>query len=146
MGAARKVFHGEAAHNTVQPDRLPRPAPFHGQGIRRRNASLGLKAEAPVIGGVAEHIDLDCTRILKPPQSLTNERAAEAAPLPIGSDRERPQERDLIRTFRNAACGEDNMPHQNAIGNSHKRENDCLFAQEFPHRGKQILVRKCAPI
>ena len=43
-------------------------------------------------------------------------------------DRERPQERDLVSASDNAACREDDMPHQSPINNPDKRENDWFFS------------------
>jgi hypothetical protein len=102
--------------------------PFLWQGIWWCDAIIGLKAEAPVKGRIAEYVDLVRAGILQPSQARADNCAAIALPLPGRGDSERSQERDVVSSSDNAACREDDMPHQSLIDNPDKRENNWFFS------------------
>jgi hypothetical protein len=121
-------FSAERRFVAAKAERLPSTPPFIRQGIWRRDAIIELKAETPVIGRIAEYVDLVRPGIFHTSQAGANNCIANTLTLPVGSDGERSQERNLVRFSDNAACCEDYVSHQSLIGYPDKRYDTRAFS------------------
>ena len=139
-------FSVERRLGAAKAQRLPGAAPFIRQGIWRCDAVIGLKAETPVIGRIAEYVDLVRAGVLQTSQAGANNCTANTLPLPLGSNGERSQERNLVRSSGNAACREDHMSHQSLTNDPDKRDNARSFSLQFPYKRQQVLIRECLRI
>ena len=129
-----------------QAKRLPSTIPILWQGIRRRDAIVGLKAETAVIGRVAEDVDVSGPLLFQTPQTRVDNRAANALALPRRSNRKRCEERDLVKASRDAACGEHDMTGKDLISSCNEREDRRSFIQQVAHNWQQILIWECLRI